>query len=240
MMSKIFSAIFTIFHFADFAREIIKADGARAETLAILKGWDGKMSADSTAALIVNEIRSAFLQKILDAKIGADLSKEYRSSTMNSTIDWLAREQPANWLPKEFKSYKELFMASENKAIENLTKKYGADNSNWKWGNERKINFNHPLAVAPLVGGIFKIDSIAGYGYGTTPNVGSNVSMRHISMPGDWDKTRHGIAVGQSGDPKSPFYKDQIKNWSAGRTPEFPFSKEAIERASTEIIVMNP
>ena len=142
---------------ANFAREIIKTEGASAETLNLLKGWDGKMSADSQAALIVSEIRSAFLRKILEAKIGADLAKDYRSSTMNSTIDWLAREQPADWLPKEFSSYKDLFMASELTAIENLTRKYGADKSNWIWGNERKINFVHPLSNAPLIGGIFKI-----------------------------------------------------------------------------------
>ena len=118
-------------------------------------------------------MRSAFLRKILEAKIGADLAKDYRSSTMNSTIDWLAREQPADWLPKEFQSYKDLFMASELTAIENLTRKYGADRSNWIWGNERKINFVHPLSNAPLIGGNFIIASISGYGSGLTPNVGS-------------------------------------------------------------------
>ena len=226
--------------FANFAREIIKTEGASAETLNLLKGWDGKMSADSSAALLVSEMRSAFLRKILDAKIGADLAKEYSSSTMNSTIDWLAREQPADWLPKEFTNYKVLFTASELTAIENLTRKYGADRSNWVWGNERKINFVHPLSSAPLIGGNFKIASLLGYGSGLSPNVGSSVSMRHITVPGDWDKTRHGISVGQSGDPKSPFYKDQIQSWSAGRTPDFPFSNQAIEKATKEIILMKP
>jgi penicillin G amidase len=226
--------------FANFAREIIKSEAASPETLNLLKGWDGKMSADSRAALLVLEIRNAFFRKILDAKVGADLSKEYRSSTMNSLTDWLANEQPAGWLPKEFKSYKELFLASETAAVEKLLKKYGADQSKWIWGNERKINFNHPLLPAPLVGGIFKIDSIPGYGSGLTPNVGASVSMRHISVPGDWDKTRQGIAPGQSGNPRSQFYKDQIQSWSAGRTPEFPFSKEAVEKAAAEIILLKP
>ena len=226
--------------FADFAREIIKAEAASPENLTILRGWDGKTSADSRAALLVFEIRSAFLKKILEAKIGADLQKEFRSGNVNSLIDWLATEKSADWLPKEFKTYKDLFLDGEKSAVENLTKKYGADRSNWIWGNERKISFVHPLSSAPLIGGIFKISSINGFGHGTTPNVGSSVSMRHITVAGDWDKTRHGISVGQSGDAKSPFYKDQIQSWSAGRTPEFPFSKEAIEKATTEMIIMNP
>ena len=221
-----------------FAKEIIKAIGASAETLNLLKNWDGKMSADSQTALLVYEIRSEFLKKILIAKLGADLQKEFRSPNVNSLIDWLATEQPKDWLPKEFTSYKDLFSASEKSAIENLTKKYGADKASWIWGNERKINFVHPLSLAPLIGGVFKIDSIKGYGNGTTPNVGASVSMRHITVPGDWDKTRHGIAVGQSGNAKSPFYKDQINDWSAGKTPEFPFSKEAIEKNTVTLSVL--
>lgn len=226
--------------FDNFAKEIAKANAASAETLNVLKNWDGRMSADSGAALLVSEIRSAFLKKILIGKIGAELQKEFRSPNTNSLIDWLAAEQPKDWLPKEFASYKDLFIAAEKEAIENLTKKYGAEKANWIWGNERKINFVHPLSIAPLIGGTFKIASIKGYGSATTPNVGASVSMRHITVPGDWDKTRHGIAVGQSGNAKSPFYKDQINDWSTGKTPEFPFSKAAIEKATKEIIFMRP
>ena len=98
------------------------------------------------------KLEVSFYVRFSNLKIGADLAKEYRSSTMNSTIDWLAREQPAGWLPKEFNSYKDLFAASESKAVENLTKKYGTDMSRWIWGQERKINFAHPLSNAPLIG----------------------------------------------------------------------------------------
>lgn len=226
--------------YSNFAREVVKQSAASEETLNVLKGWDGKISSDSQAALLVHEIGGAFLRKIITAKVGADLQKEFRSPNANSLIDWLMTEKPKDWLPKEFASYKDLLIASEKTAIENLTKKHGADKTNWIWGNERKINFVHPLSNAPLIGAAFKIDSIRGYGNGTTPNVGASVSMRHITVAGDWDKTRHGIAVGQSGNNKSPFYKDQINDWSAGRTPEFPFSKAAIESAAKEITVMNP
>lgn len=226
--------------FDNFAKQVVKSEAASAETLNVLKNWDGKMSADSGAALIVFEIRSAFLKKILEAKIGADLQKEFRSPNASSLIDWLAAEQPKDWLPKEFASYKDLLIASEKSAIENLTKKYGADKTNWIWGNERKINFVHPLSSAPLVGGAFKIPAVKGYGHATTPNVGASVSMRHIAAPGDWDKTRHGIAIGQSGNAKSPFYIDQIKDWSAGKTPEFPFSKEAIEKNTVDLVLLKP
>ncbi len=68
----------------------------------------------------------------------------------------------------------------------------------------------------------------------------TSVSMRHITVPGNWDATRHGIALGESGDPKSPHWKDQLENWKSGETQIFPFSKAAVEKAATEVILLKP
>ena len=77
-------------------------------------------------------------------------------------------------------------------------------------------------------------------GSGQTPNVGSSVSMRHIASPGNWDATRHVIPLGQSGDPASPFFKDQFEAWRTGTPAVFPFSKVAVAKAATVIVVMVP
>jgi penicillin amidase len=229
--------IFSI-SFSNFAREIVKMEAASPETLSALKGWDGRTSSDSKAAILVNEIRRAFLQKVLTGTLGEEKANNYRWSMQNSFIDWLIREKPANWLPKEFADYKAVLIDSDKTARENLTKKFGADESKWTYGKLAQFRFNHPLAQAPLIGAIFAIEPFDYYGGFSTPNVGSAVSMRHVTMPGDWDKTRHGLTLGQSGNPKSLYYKDQLESWKSGNTPVFPFSKEAVEKAAKEIIVM--
>ena len=226
--------------YSDFAREIVKSEAASTVTLDVLRGWDGKMSADSKAALLVGEIRSVFLNKILTANVGAERAKYYRWGESASFVDWLAAEKPLNWLPKEFAGYKELLTASDTEARENLTKKFGADQSKWLYGAANKIRFNHPLAAAPLIGGVFAIEPIDQYGSGQTPNVGANVSMRFIAVPGKWDETRHGIALGESGNPNSPHYKDQLENWKSGNTQVFPFTKSEVEKAAKEVVLMTP
>jgi Protein related to penicillin acylase len=60
--------------------------------------------------------------------------------------------------------------------------------------------------------------------------------MRHIASPGNWDATRLVIPLGQSGDPKSPHYKDQFDSWSKGTAAVFPFTAEAVERAMVKSI----
>ncbi len=226
--------------YSGFAGEIVKTESASKATLEVLRGWDGKMSADSEAALLVGEIRSVFLNKILAANVGAERAKNYRWGLSASFVDWLAMEKPSNWLPKEFANYKNLLIASDTEARENLTKRYGADQTKWLYGTAFKIRFNHPLSAAPLIGGVFAIEPIGQYGNGQTPNVGANVSMRLIAVPGNWDETRHGIALGESGDPKSTHYKDQLDNWKSGNTQVFPFSKSAVEKFAPEVVLMLP
>ena len=225
---------------SNFAREMVKTESASKETLDVLRGWDGKMAADSESALLVGEIRTVFLNKILAANVGAERAKNYRWGGSASFVDWLATEKPSNWLPKEFKNYKDLLTAADTEARENLTKRYGADEKKWLYGTAFKIRFNHPLAAAPLIGGVFAIEPIGQYGNGNTPNVGANVSMRLITVPGNWDATRHGIALGESGNPNSPHYKDQLESWKSGNTPVFLFEQSAVEKAATNVVVMMP
>ena len=226
--------------YANFAREVVKMEAASDESLKILRGWDGKMSADSQAALLVNFFRRAIYSRIWNAKLGEDLTKQYQPGNFNAVLDNIIVNQPADWLPKEFKSYKDLFIAADKDARQQLAKDFGADEAKWNWGSYWKISFPHPLAAAPIVGGIFVVESVPGSGYSLTPNVGQSVSMRLVTMPGDWDKTRHGIALGESGDPKSAFYKDQFESWLSGNTPVFPFSKSVVEKNTVKTIVMKP
>ncbi|HJS25147.1 MAG TPA: penicillin acylase family protein, partial [Pyrinomonadaceae bacterium] len=75
---------------------------------------------------------------------------------------------------------------------------------------------------------------------GATVNVGSGVSMRLIADPSDWDKTQQGIALGQSGLPKSPHWNDQLADWRAVTPREFPFTPAAVTKATKQTLVLEP
>jgi penicillin amidase len=75
---------------------------------------------------------------------------------------------------------------------------------------------------------------------GATVNVGAAVSMRLIADPGDWDKTQQGITLGQSGNPSSPHWSDQLEDWKAVTPRVFPFSEAAIAKATKSTIVLEP
>ena len=205
-----------------------------------LESWDGMMSADSRMAVIVAQMRPAFRARILNAALGAELAKGYGWPESEVLVDRIASEQPREWLPKEFATYAELFKASYEDARQALTKSLGADESKWSWGAQTKARFTHHLASAPLIGAQFTIAPIPQNGSGGTVNVGSAVSMRLIADVSDWDKSRHGIPLGQSGLPKSPHWKDQLDDWRNVTPRAFPFSKAAIASATKDTVVLTP
>jgi penicillin amidase len=103
--------------------------------------------------------------------------------------------------------------------------------------------FPHPLAAAKDPFGItkqFDVSFTNVNGSQQTPNVGAFVSMRFIASPGNWDETRQVIPLGQSGDPQSPFWKDQFEAWRTGLPQIFPFSDNAILKATKKTLVLKP
>jgi len=235
-----------------FAQEVVKtlkpkltpADEKLRATLEAFEKWDGRVNAESTVAPVVSQMRQTFRSKILAAALGPDLVKNFQWSTFDTTVDRVIKDQPAEWLPKEFSSYADFLRACYNAAVATLTKNIGADETKWTWGEMVKARFPHPLGSAPLIGPQFTIPPFPQNGtgglIGATVNVGSSVSMRLIADVSDWDKTQQGITLGQSGLPKSPHWSDQLADWRAVTPREFPFTPPAVSKAAKTTILIEP
>lgn len=220
--------------YADLAKMIVDAGAASPETLATLNDWDGKMTADSKAGLIVNEIRSCVANKIAaENGVPSYVARE-------RLLFWILKEKTARWLPSGFRSYEEVLKTcdTESRAALANPKRFGADESKWRWGSNFVANFQHPLAIAPIIGSTFVAKFTNVNGSPLTPNVGSYVSMRLIATPGNWDTTRHVIPLGISGDPASPHWKDQFESWRTGSPAVFPFSPNTVTASTVETVVM--
>ncbi|MGI9037020.1 MAG: penicillin acylase family protein [Pyrinomonadaceae bacterium] len=228
---------------AEVARFITQQKGASDETLKIIANWDGRMTSDSKAALLVNAIRNATRNRILAAAFGAEQAKNIGWANEGNFFEKILRAQEKKWLPKEFADYPALFRAAEADAKQSLTELLGDDETKWTWGNASKIRFNHALAGVPLIGGQFIIPALPNNGAGgaaATPNVGQAVSMRLIAAPANWDLPRQTITTGESGNPQSAHYKDQLNDWYSGSTPVFPFTQTTVEKAASEALIMQP
>lgn len=219
------------------AKQIIKLGGGSSETLTVLKSWDGRMTPDSEGALLANEIRGCLANKISD-----DNKPVPAAVIRERVLDKAIKEQSRLWLPKKFASYKDFLLSCDASVRQSLVSqpRFGSDPANWTWGKVSVARFQHPLAIAPLIGAQFVVPQVPIAGSGQTPNVGSAVSMRLIASPGNWDATRHVIPLGESGDPKSPYWTDQFPAWQQGTPTAFPFSKSAIQLATKSVTTLSP
>lgn len=97
-----------------------------------------------------------------------------------------------------------------------------------------------------MIGDKFKIAPFPqngnGYsgGLGPTVNVGPTVSMRMIVDMSNLDNSQHGIQLGESGNPDSPHYKDQLDDWRNVTPRVFPFTADAVKRAAKQTMTLMP
>ncbi len=84
-------------------------------------------------------------------------------------------------------------------------------------------------------------------GYAHTPaangagnNQTAGASFRMVTDLADWDLTQMTNAPGQSGDPRSPFYKNLFEDWAKDRYFPAYFSDEKINQHTREHLILTP
>ncbi len=207
----------------------------------VLQIWDGNVNAQSHGALMVAALRDAFRRRILTGIGGETLAGQYDWPN-DPFIDQIIVEKPANLLPNGVKDYGELLRASYNEASDLLTRRIAANRTLWNWGRINDVRFPHPLAGIPA-GNVFQVapfpqNGSRSNGPGPTINVGSYVSMRMIADPSNWDRTQHGIALGQSGDPRNPHWRDQLSDWRSVSPSVLPFSEAEVRKAAVSTLTL--
>ena len=125
-------------HFAKEAVKLLRPkltpeDDKLRATLDAFEKWDGRVNAESSVAPILSQMRLTFRSKILAGALGPDLVKGFQWSNFDTTLDRIIKDQPADWLPKEFASYADLMRASYDEAVRNLTRTPKADEVRFAW-----------------------------------------------------------------------------------------------------------
>jgi zinc protease len=196
------------------------------------------MTAESRVAPLCFFMRETFQQNILAGALGPELARRYGWANSGAFFDLVITTRAKEWLPAGFDSYEALLLTCYKDAQEKLTKRLGADKSLWTWGRLIPVNFPHPLAGVPGAGERFVVAPTPQNGGDSTVNRGRAVSMRFIADTSDWDKTRMGIPLGESGDPASPYWKDQLADWQTANPRGFAFSKNAVLGGTKETLVL--
>lgn len=135
-------------------------------------------------------------------------------------------------------------------AYAQMVEMQGEDPTQWSWGSLHTANFiADPLGYMDEYAETFNVtvqanggDSIVNATSWGAPDfaVASLPSMRQILDPGNWDNSQRINTLGQSGDPASPHYADQVEMWRDGTYRLEPFTRVAVESTATRTLTLIP
>lgn len=237
-----------------YAVDHAKNASARAKEAAeIMRGWDGRMTADSAAPTIAYRARVELMRLLLEPKLGpapkdrhqleATLSwKTYNWGMQSVWLENVLLHQPKRWLPDAYPGYDELLAAAVSAAVGDA--EAPRDLNSWKWGPFHPVEIQHPI--------LGRITFLKAWtGPGLHPQSGSGYTVKAVTRThgpsermtvdlSNLDQSTLNLVTGQSGNFLSPYYMDQWKAWYEGFTYTLPFSKPAVDKARAHELLLEP
>lgn len=182
-----------------------------------------------------------FVPQSLEGLVSIQLAK---------VIAWL--EKPDGRFGPDAQRGRDTFLSETfDRAIDALQEKLGGSPDNWTYGQlaykhadirhpldklldaETKERFNIP--AAPRAGNSYTVNST-----GALDNQTSGASFRMVADLSDWDMTRMTNAPGQSGDPRSSYYRNLFDGWANDHYFPAYFSRKKIEANTSEQRLLIP
>jgi penicillin amidase len=219
----------------------------------LMRGWDGRMTADSAAPTIGYRARVELTRLLLEAKLGsAPADPRQIAASLNwKTYGWgmqsvwlenVLQGQLKRWLPESYGSYDELLTAAVEAAVSGP--EVPQDLASWHWGGFHPVEIQHPI--------LGKIPLLQRWsGPGVQPQSGSGYTVKAVSRShgpserltvdlSDLDQSTLNLVTGEAGSFLSPYYLDQWKAWYEGYTFKLPFTQPAVAAAQQHVLVLEP
>ncbi|MGP8176269.1 MAG: penicillin acylase family protein [Terracidiphilus sp.] len=217
------------------------ADERLRKAADLMRSWDGRLTTDSAAASIVTQTRAALWPLILEPKLGK-LAADYHWGEQSFAEEEIVMHAKPDWLPPGYSNWDALLTEAARRGIEGGHTP--ADLARWSYGSWHKIDIEHPLArFLPLIGRVAGTGAQPMGGDGTTvKQIGPNVapSQRFTMDWSDIDGSTENIVMGESGNPLSPYFRDQWKDWYNGTTFALPFSPAAVAAQTRHTLRLLP
>src|SRR5579871_2825993 len=167
----------------------------------------------------------------------------------NGHLARLLRDQPPGWF---LKGWSREIADAATVVIQRLRKKFGRRPRAWAWGRVRPLMLVHATGTKPPLDRIFNRGPFAfGGDASTIPQasvdfldpLGNAIGVPNLRMVldvGNWEAGRFVLAGGQSGNPMSPHYDDQIDLWQRGESIAIAWTPESVARVAVATLRLVP
>jgi len=236
--------------------QTVPADGRQVdEAVALLKGWDGRMTRDRPEPLIFDWWLRELVRTLYADKLGPlflaywDLRPRAVQRALTEAPQWCddtttpAKESCAVTVASALKS-----------ALSQIERRHGANVAAWRWGDEHRADLTHKLmGRVPLLNRLFDL-SIETDGDAFTVNRGTTrvrdpqdpfahvhgAGLRAVYDLADLGNSRFMIATGQSGNPLSPHWGDLVRSWRDGGTLRLTGDRGTLSTDGAKVLTLTP
>ena len=238
-----------------------RSDPGTRRAISLLRSWDGVAGITSPAASVYEFFVTKMARRIVFAKapntaewaLGKGMSAltpEMGIFTRRTGhLSNLVRTQPDGWFEQGWDAE---IAAALAETIEQLVELHGPEASGWEWGKVRPLTFKHPVGEKKPMDKVFNLGPFPWGGDSNTiaqaavsfldPTANSPfvASMRMAVDVGEWDANRFILPGGQSGNPMSPHYDDQLDLYREGGSISITWSAEKLATAVVESLEIHP
>ena len=211
----------------------------------MLTQWDGKEDVDSVPAAVFNVWAMEFFKNTFKDELGDTLFDSYIQWTTLATrsIEYLADRPQSKWFDKEEtpeqESAEQISLIAFRDALSYLNEKYGDLIIDWRWGKVHQLTLNHILGQQKPLNQIFNSKPMelggsantvfkTSYRFYKPYDVSVGPSMRMITDLASPENSLFILPGGQSGQPFSTHYHDQLERWRTGRYREVSMNRDKI------------
>jgi penicillin amidase len=234
---------------------------AARQALDLLRGWDGNVSVDSTAASIYELFLGEMAARLgkskaprsFDWALGQGVSRlmdhNFFCFRRTGHLVRLLRSQPPDWFKRPWHDEIAEALAA---VVRDLEVVHGPDPSRWAWGRLRVLRMRHPLGGRRWLHRVFNLGPIPCGGDTDTINQASvlpleptidckNIaSLRVVIDVGAWHNSRFVLPGGQSGNPLSPHYDDLFPLWQRGEGVHVAWTQDEVRAATVATLELEP
>jgi penicillin amidase len=218
-----------------------------------LAGWDGTMDEDRPEPLVFHAWYREFVRAVFVDELG-ELFADYWGFRPLA-VRGVLQEHP-EWCndvrtPAQESCAFQTAVAFE-RAITHLSEAFGSDVARWRWGDAHQARFRHtPFTRTPLErffdlavpngGDAFTVNA-ARFNIAREPpfEQTSGPALRAIYDLSDLSRSRFILPTGQSGNPLSPHYRDQLRRWQRGEYLPLIVDRREAERGAVGTLRLIP
>jgi penicillin amidase len=133
-----------------------------------------------------------------------------------------------------------------------LRQDYGGDPERWAWGGVRPLTLRHSVGEQAPLDRVFNLGPFPWGGDANTIGQAATdpidpaadiffiASLRIVVDVGNWEASRFVLPGGESGNPLSPHYDDQLPLWQRGEGVPIAWSPQRVEQVAESVLRLRP